>query len=183
MNTIRSVVLAPGTGIVRARDAGGEVREIPMRVARDDDDVAVRLGRLLGVPARVHDGDALPAPGAGTVVLCRDDVLHRLVADRRGGCDWVVLLDAGRTRVLRQVEELGLAAAVERTPLEYWTTGRTSDGPAIFGLREVAAMLGAAVDDHPLTQGTRYARFRVPGAADVPTMLAAYLDAWSRWGA
>jgi hypothetical protein len=176
---ISRVIILPGTATVRIVSDRG-ARDLSIRHARRYDELAAQLGELLQVPASIFEGPGLPEPGAGTIVLCRPDGLHRLATSRRGGLDSVLLLDASRPSALRDTEIHGLAGAVESATYGVWADRRSpSSPPAMYGRLAVASELSAVLDKDPVTQGACYGRFQIPFAPDVPSMLAAYLRCYT----
>ncbi|HEX8358958.1 MAG TPA: hypothetical protein VF613_02495 [Longimicrobium sp.] len=173
MSAVASIVIVPGDARVTEVSDSGAVA-VPLRSARRHDALAEALGRRLGVPAAVAD-DA--APGGGTLVLCRPDVLDRLEEARSAGLSWVVALELSRTRVLEQAEALELAAAVEVRDYGDWLASAARPA-AIFGRTALAARIGAEVGPHPLHSGPRYARM-TRATGDLPGLLGDYLAAYA----
>jgi hypothetical protein len=171
---IQHVVAVPGNATVTRVSSGGAVR-IPVRRARRFDDLAAELGRLFGVSAEVRDS-GLPEPGAGTLVVCRPDVLDELADRRPRALLWVVGVDLLRGYVLDEAETHGLAAAVSVPDYGSWVHGQ-GGAPAIYGRREVAATVGADLVVDPLQVTARYARITSPRAISLPELLGTYLAA------
>jgi hypothetical protein len=178
VTAIESIVVVPGDARVTEVSDRGAV-PVPIRTARRLDELAEALGRRLGVPASVSEG-AAPAPGDGTLVVCRPDVLHGLAQVGSPGLSWVVAVDLDRTSVLERAESLGLAAAVEVRDYLDWLTS-ASRPPAIVGRKELAPRIAATIDARPLQSSRRYARMTRP-EGDLPTLLADYLAAYAEAG-
>jgi hypothetical protein len=170
-NIVR-IMVAPGAATV-SRTTGTGTVAVPIRQAGRFDDLAAALGARLGVPAEV-DPDRPVVPGAGTIVVCRPDVLHELARSHPAALPWVVGVDVLRNRVLDQVELHSLAAGVSSLDYSAWVYGDGKD-PAIYGRRDVAAAIGATLSTDPLEVGVRYGRITTTG--DLPELLGSYLGA------
>ncbi len=169
---VQHVVVVPGGGrVTRVTDAGAV--EVPLRVEQRLDDLAGTLARLLGATGTVVD-DRAPAPGAGTLVVGPVDVLDELAA---AGADmgWVVGIGLLRLRAVRDAAALGLVAGVADDDLDAWAgEGR---GGAVYGSTAVRLPGAAVVATDYVDASDGYARITMPGADDLPTMLAEYLRA------
>jgi hypothetical protein len=168
---IQRIVVAPGNATVTRVSSGGSVR-IPIRRAGRFDDLAAELSRRLGVPAEVRETGPV-MPSTGTLVVCRPDVLYDLVDTRPATLPWVVGVDLLRRDALDQAETHGLAAAVSLVEYQSWVDGEDRQ-PAIYGRRDAAAKMDAAVDSMEI--GPRYARITSPAATSLPALLATYLS-------
>lgn len=178
MNTIKSIIIIPGDAQVTEVSDTGAV-PVSIRSARRFDELAEALSRRLRVPASVFEG-AAPAPGQGTVVVCRPDVLYRLEEAGSTELSWVVAVDLNRVNVLEKLETLGLAAAIEVRDYLDWLT-RSSRPAAIFGRKELVSRIAASADAHPLQSGARYTRM-TRDKGDLPMFLADYLAAYADAG-
>jgi hypothetical protein len=173
---IARILVAPGGATVTQVSAGGAV-PVPIRRAGRFDDLAADLGRRLDVPAEVREGTpGALVPGAGTLVVCRPDVLDHLARAYPAALPWVVAVDLLRNHVLDEAELHGLAAAVEALAYEAWVYGDARP-PAVYGRLDVAKAIGAEVSTDPLGVGARYGRFTHPRADSLPALLALYLAA------
>lgn len=168
---VRQVVVVPGGGrVTRVTDAGAT--EVPLRVADRLDDLAAALGLLLGAPGSVVDRPG-PAPGAGSLVVCSDDLLDDL-AESGADMSWVIGIGLPRLQAVRVTAGLGLAAGVRSDDLSAWASG--GGGGAVVGRADVPVP-GAVVATDLADAFGGYARMTVPGVADLPTVLASYVRA------
>src|SRR5262245_9312945 len=107
------------------------------------DHFATELGRAAGITVAIVEGHLTTAPPDGLIVAF----------DRLGFVDHpeigprVVLINADRSTIVKDVMQFSLAAAVEKQMYFLWRTQRR--GSVILGRKDVAAQFGGDVRPGP----------------------------------
>ncbi len=177
------LVTSPGVASTRSGDASGSV-------AAEDvtgfDRLATALRLRLPEHVAVHTNPRLRVPRGATVAICRPDVLDQLLAQSSGDDEreaiarQVVLVDVLRAEALKQVERLGLAAAVATGRYFRWQTRPSEEtGSGVYGRKDVGARIGATWSTLPQLQSERYALLSHTDLPDLVALLAAYLEAYA----
>jgi hypothetical protein len=180
---LNAVLLVPGDGLASiVTDAGVERESI--RVVRRFDDFAGALAAQTRLSVRVYDGSDVPVAPETAILICRPDVLDRLLP--RGAEDAliaerVVLIDVVRTAALECAERLGLAAAVETGEYLAWQNAHLPREPAaVYGRKNVGARMGASWPEGGPFETEHFARLSRQDLPDLPALLGAYLDEYAR---
>ncbi|MGH3913101.1 MAG: hypothetical protein ACRDTC_06785 [Pseudonocardiaceae bacterium] len=118
----------------------------------------------------------------GLLVVCEesmiDEIANRLAIDADRVCPHVFMLNMKRgPREADRIGRLGVAGAILATRYVMWLTERDDDfGSGVFGLRDVADIIGAHCADSEYLATPQYCLI---GAEDryhsLPELLAAYL--------
>jgi hypothetical protein len=179
---LESIVIYPGSDPVTVVNQAGR-QTISIRAALAFDQFAEVLSKRTTAEVRVEDTPELPPPADGVIFICRQDVVDRSLArqaDRtRELASHTVLVDVVRGYELEMAERLGLAAAIGGDHYSHWQGGHNIRRPAeLTGLKSVGRALGATWRTAPAWEGPNYALLRHPQFRELPTFLAAYLDAY-----
>src|SRR2546426_2164714 len=153
---LASIVIVPGSAEARVVTSDG-TRLVPIRIEGKFDEFAAELRLHTDAEIRVEDGPDLPAPAAGTIWICRPDVLRKRTDRQTCQLARTVVVGIERTRALEWAERLGLAAAVDMIQFLGFR-GRGAGKPAtLYGRKDVARRFGATWPALQTFQAQRYA--------------------------
>lgn len=137
------------------------------------DEFAAAVGRAAGVTVPVIESGIAEAPDDAYLLLfdASDLKTHPEAAKRS------ILINADRSTVLRKLEELQLAGAVEKQRYFRWRTARDEeDGAGLFAKKPLASVIGGSLAPGPF-QTPHYGLVGRSEHQDLPSLLAAYLAA------
>ena len=139
------------------------------------DELAVAVGQAAGLTVPVIEGGIADAP-ADAYLLLFD--AHDLKANPEAA-QRSILINADRSTVLRQLEELQLAGAVEKQRYFRWRRSRDEeDGSGLFAKKPLVSTIGGSLAPGPFqTEG--YGLVGRSEHQDLPSLIAAYLAALS----
>jgi hypothetical protein len=139
------------------------------------DEFAAAVSVAAQVPVQVIEGGVADAPADAFILLFdAGDLAAHPDAARRS-----ILINADRSNVLKKLEELELAGAVEKQRYFRWRTARDQeDGGGLFGRKPAAAAVGASLLPGPF-QTQHYGLLGRSAHRDLPSLVAAYLAALS----
>lgn len=163
------------TAIVPAfQSVPGLVTARSVRESSDVDAFARAIGDELGIEVTIVEGSVDDVPATG--YLLTFDLVLATDAQRARR---IILVEADRSNIMKQVETYQLAAAIEKQRYFLWRTDRAAErGDGLVGRRDVAARMGARVATGPYTSA-HYGLLASDSAADLPGLLAAYLSAYA----
>jgi hypothetical protein len=181
MMALDNIVIYPGNDLATVVTEAGSER-VPVRVVRRFDDFSAALRENAPVEIRIDDGSEYPVPPAGTIVLCRPDVLERSISRQPEKVHSLsartVFIDIVRGFGLEWCERLALAGAIESDQYFQWQAGQRSTSRAsLYGLKVVGQSMGAvwsetspSIDSYALLSHERFAQ--------LPDLLNTYLCAY-----
>jgi hypothetical protein len=176
---VEEIVLVPGDERATVVTSSGTTL-VPIRVEQGFDEFAAELGARTTAEVRVVDGPGLPAPGGGTIYVCRPSLLDGVAPEL---APRIVVVDLERTRALDWAERLRLAAVIETDQYFLWRRRRGSGAlAALYGRKDAGRRMGARWRDSPAFSGERYALLSHERHPELPALLAAYLDEYAREG-
>jgi hypothetical protein len=155
-------------------EAEGEVSE---RTLYEVDEFSTRLGRAAGTTVPIVEGSWEKAPDDGFILLFNSWKLAEHPALRPRS----VVVNLSREQVPRNLEDYQLAAGVESYTYFRWLGEPDGDhGAALFGRRDVAALISANFLGAPHNMTENYAILASPLYKDLPGLLAGYLGAYEQ---
>jgi hypothetical protein len=137
------------------------------------DEFCTALGLAAGITVSIIEGSLSDVPADGFVLLYYEysmalDFAHRIGAR-------VVLINAQRGSLFRQLEPRRLAGAIEERRYFNWRKERGEEsGSGLVGRKDVARRIGATIV-HPHYSTEHYAELSHPRCRDLPELLALYL--------
>jgi hypothetical protein len=178
-----AVIIFPGGDAVSVVGGPAGSRAISIREARAIDRFAAELGKNIPADVRVDDALELPEPTQHVLFVCRQAVLDRSSALQENRIHLLasrtVLVDVARGHELQLCEALALASAIGSDQYFHWQSDNNGKRSAeIMGLKSIGRELGATWATASALEGQHYALLRHPELRQLPTFLAAYLEAY-----
>lgn len=148
---------------------------VPPREFHRVEELSTALGEALGVAVPIVEGRLADAPKAGYLIMFG---VPRDIDPTLGSR--IVAFDEDRSSIMKNVEALNLAAAVEKQRYVAWRMGRTDERRiGVVGRKDVAEHMGARVLSGPYTSA-RYAGLADDAPGDLIALLADYLRAYAQ---
>jgi hypothetical protein len=142
------------------------------QIARADE-LAGAIRRALSIDVPVVDGTLADAPATGYLLAFRVPSTVDPELARR-----VIAFDEDRSSIMKRVELLGFAGAVEKQRYFEWCTRPDGDrGYGLVGRKDVVERMPARIAEGPYTS-TRYGILASDTARDLPGLIAEYLVAY-----
>lgn len=149
----------------------------PARQLARADALAEAMRGALAIDVPIVDGPLATAPVTGYLLAFRvPSTVDPEIARR------IIAFDEDRASIMKRVEQLGFAAAVEKQRYFEWTTRPDDDrGYGLVGRKDVAARMPARIATGPYTS-PRYGLLASDTARDLPALIAEYLRAYDAAG-
>ncbi len=147
--------------------------ECSAREFSEVDEFCAALGLAAGVTVSIVEGELADIPADGFVLVYFRYGMSLDLAPEVGAR--VVLVNAERGCLFRQLEPHRLAGAIEERRYFNWCTSRDEEtGSGVLGRKDVAQRIGATIV-RPYYSTQHYAGFSHPRCHDLPELLALYL--------